>query len=136
MNRYKSFGELWKEVEADEAFEAEKNILEFTTKLYQLMKERNISKKELARRLNTSQAYITKVFRGNANFTIHTMTKLAKALDGKLHIQITPVEHQVDRWFKVIDCAKDGQHAVPEWGGKIKVENIPISKPEKLQEVA
>ena len=103
MKKYKNFKQIWQELESSESFKAEKKILEFTTELYQLMKERKISKKELAKRLNTSTAYITKIFRGNANFTIQTMTRLVKALDGELHIHITPKEQQVPRWFKVSD---------------------------------
>lgn len=97
MKTYKNFEQIWKELESRDTFEAEKKILEFTTKLYQLMRERNITKKELAIRLNSSQAYITKIFKGNANFTIQTMTRLVKALDGELHIQITPKEQKIAR---------------------------------------
>jgi len=133
MKKYKNFQEIWKELESDKDFEAEKKILEFTTSLYQLMKERNISKKELAERLHTSQAYITKVFRGNANFTIATMTKLAAALGGDIHIHVTPKEQKVDRWFKVIKGSKERDRAVPEWDNGLTVEDG--LQPTELQEV-
>ena len=133
MKKYKNFQEIWKELESDKDFEAEKKILEFTTSLYQLMKERNISKKELAERLHTSQAYITKVFRGNANFTIATMTKLAAALGGDIHIHVTPKEQKVDTWFKVIKGSKERDRAVPEWDNGLTVEDG--LQPTELQEV-
>jgi len=125
MKKYKNFLEIWKELEKDESFEAEKKILDFTTTLYHFMKARNISKKELAERLNTSQAYITKVFRGNANFTIATMTKLASVLDGDLHIHVTPREQNVTRWFGVIDGGKQKDQAIPEWNNGLTVEDVP-----------
>ena len=135
MKKYKNFEEIWKELESSESFEAEKKILEFTTKLYQLMKERGITKKELAQRLNTSQAYITKIFRGNANFTIQTMTRLVRVLDGELHIQVTPREQKIARWFKVIDGGKRESYAQPEWpNNNIITEDA--SESDKLLEVA
>ena len=134
MKNYRNFEQIWKKLESSDSFEAEKKILEFTTKLYQLMKERNISKKELARRLNTSQAYITKIFRGNANFTIQTMTRLVRALDGELHIQITPREEKNVRWFKVMDGGKNETYALPEWKSSILEEDA--SQPDKLLDVA
>ena len=102
MTGHQSFADLWTEVENDDAFWTEKNILDFTSKLFQLMEHRNISKKELAERLGTSQAYITKIFRGNANFTLASMTKLVRSLDAKLEIQIVPKEENVTHWFKVL----------------------------------
>ena len=134
MKKYKGFKEIWQELEQTDSFEVEKKILEFTTELYQLMKDRKISKKEFAKRLNTSQAYITKIFRGNANFTIQTMTRLVKALDGELHIHITPKEQQVARWFKVIDGGSDEDHVVHNWSKSLKVESV--NQSDKLLEVA
>ncbi len=102
MSKYSSFADLWVAAENDDAYWTEKNILDFTTKLYQLMKYRKVTKKELAQRLGTSQAYITKIFRGNANFTLASMTKLVQALDGKIDVQVVPKEEQVQQWFKVL----------------------------------
>ncbi len=102
MTKYHSFADIWAEVENDNTFWTEKNILDFTTKLFNLMEHRNISKKEWAERLGTSQAYITKIFRGNANFTMASMTKFVQSLDAKLEIQVVPKEEHVTQWFKVL----------------------------------
>lgn len=102
MTKYQSFTDVWAEVENDNTFWTEKNILDFTTKLFNLMEHRNISKKEWAERLGTSQAYITKIFRGNANFTMASMTKFVQSLDAKLEIQVVPKEENVTQWFKVL----------------------------------
>ena len=48
----------------------------------------NLSYADLAEKIGTSAAYITKVFRGDANFTIESMAKLSRATGGKLHIRI------------------------------------------------
>lgn len=102
MTEHQSFADLWDELENDYVFRTEKNILDFTIRLSQLMKDRGVTKKELAERLDTSQAYITKVLRGNTNFTMASMTKLVQALDAKLDIQIVPKEEKVESWFKAL----------------------------------
>jgi transcriptional regulator with XRE-family HTH domain len=102
MTDYKSFKDIWAEMENDDVFLTEKNILDFTSKLYRLMGQQGVSKTQLAERLGTSPAYVTKIFRGNANFTLASMTKLVRALDAKLDIQIVPKEEHVQQWFKLL----------------------------------
>lgn len=43
---------------------------------------------DIARRIGTSNAYISKVFRGDANLTIDSMVKIARALECKLEISL------------------------------------------------
>ena len=66
----------------------EGSIIEFTEDLHRLMGTREVSQAELARRIDRSPAYITKVLHGGANFTLRTMTKLAMALGAELHLHI------------------------------------------------
>jgi transcriptional regulator with XRE-family HTH domain len=72
-------------------------ISEFTEDLSRLMAEKEVTRAELARRMGTSRAYITKMMSGNANFTLMTMVKLAMALDGAVHIHISD-KRAVTRW--------------------------------------
>jgi plasmid maintenance system antidote protein VapI len=72
-------------------------ISEFTEDLSRLMAEKEVTRAELARRMGTSRAYITKMLGGNANFTLLTMVKLAMALDGAVHIHISD-KRAVTRW--------------------------------------
>lgn len=124
MTKHQSFADLWAEVENDDAFWTEKNILDFTTKLFQLMEHRRISKKKLAERLGTSQAYITKIFRGNANFTLASMTKFVQSLDAKLDIQIVPKEEHVKQWFKVLETSQQEKSTlIKNWQFETVVEN-------------
>lgn len=64
-------------------------IVELTEDLSRRMKEQKISRAELARRMGTSRAYITKLLSGDANFTLQTMVKLALAVGGVLHLHIS-----------------------------------------------
>lgn len=84
-----SFKDTFKAAEEQDDFWAELAVLEFTEKLARLMQEHNISKVDLARRLGTSPAYVTKVFRGDANFTMRSMVKLARVLGGRFVPDVT-----------------------------------------------
>jgi transcriptional regulator with XRE-family HTH domain len=64
-------------------------VVELTEDLSRRMKEQKISRAELARRMGTSRAYITKLLSGDANFTLQTMVKLALAVGGVLHLHIS-----------------------------------------------
>lgn len=72
-------------------------IVDFTEDICRLMKEKNVSKAELARRLGTSRAYVTKLLGGNANFTLATMVKVAMALDGAVRVHVAD-RATVTRW--------------------------------------
>lgn len=63
-------------------------ITEFTRDICRLMDEQGVSRAELARRLGTSRAYVTKLLGGNANFTLETMTKVAMALGAAVHVHV------------------------------------------------
>lgn len=73
-------------------------ITEFAEDIWRLMEEQKVSRAELARRLGTSRAYITKLLGGNANFTLHTMTKVAMALGSTVHVHVAD-QKAVTRWI-------------------------------------
>jgi transcriptional regulator with XRE-family HTH domain len=86
------------------------------------MERQGITNSVLAERIGTSKAYITKVFGGNANFTLQTMVKLSRALGGNLHVHVVEQEAKV-RWIDIYD-------------GKMKtikhdVETVEIDGPKK-----
>ena len=75
-------------------------IVEFTEDICVLMDKQGVSRAELARRLGTSRAYVTKLLGGNANFTLETMTKIAMALGAAVHVHVAPQDVTV-RWKEV-----------------------------------
>lgn len=119
MKEYNSFSDLWADLENDQEYLTEKNILKFTLQLHQFMEQRGISKKELAEQIGSSQAYITKVFKGNANFTIATMTKLVHAMGGRLTFHVTGKEEKNPTWFRKFDGRKS---ASSQWTKVTKSE--------------
>ena len=97
----KSLDSLFESAKTKDTYWTSRAILEFTSDLYQLMKQRGNTKADVARSLKTSQAYITKVFKGDVNFTIDSMVRLTRTLGGKVHIHV--VADNVDvRWLDVI----------------------------------
>lgn len=62
--------------------------MDFATGVDALMKRKNISRSELASRIGTSLPYITKVMRGDANFTLETMAKIAMAVDATIEVRL------------------------------------------------
>ncbi len=72
-----------------ESYWVEKAKIGFAVALERRRKAANVSNAQLAEKLGTSPAYISKVFRGDTNFTIETMVKLARATGGTLQLEIT-----------------------------------------------
>ena len=96
--KVKSFEELYREAKQKDAYWTADAIYSFTEELARLAKIEGVSRAEIARRLGTSAAYITKVFRGDANFTVESMVRLARVVGARLHVHIALEGHHV-RWF-------------------------------------
>ena len=73
-----------------DAYWVEKAKLNFALDLDKCRKEKGLSGKTLAEKLGTSAAYISKVFRGDANLTLESMVKLAHAIGAKVEIRLVP----------------------------------------------
>jgi plasmid maintenance system antidote protein VapI len=84
----KRFQRLLDEARKKDDYWVHDAIHEFTEGLYALMLRRDVSKSELARRIDSSPAYITKVMRGNTNFTLASMVRLVRALGGQLKVKV------------------------------------------------
>jgi transcriptional regulator with XRE-family HTH domain len=101
----KTFFDWYQELEHDEEYLAENLKVEFAVDIEHMMVRHNITKSALAKQIDTSPAYITKVLRGDANMTIETMTKLSCAVGATLHIHVAPRSSKI-RWSEIIDGGK------------------------------
>ncbi|HEC98660.1 MAG TPA: XRE family transcriptional regulator [Nitrospirae bacterium] len=90
MKTEKWFSKLLDKYKEDLEFRTEEIILDFTEKIVTMMEKKNISRAELARRLNVSKAFVTKMLNGNPNLTIKTMVSIADALECNLNLDIYP----------------------------------------------
>jgi hypothetical protein len=64
--------------------------------------------------MDVSPAYITKIFRGDVNFTIETMVKLARRVGARLHLHLIPEGMEANKFNW--NCASI------EWQNLTKVE--------------
>ena len=67
-------------------------LLQFTSDLARIMKERGVTKAALARMINCSGAYVTQVLSGNVNCTVSTLVKFSLALKAVVDIRVKDAE--------------------------------------------
>lgn len=122
---YNSFKEMFSDVKKDDSYWSEKAKLDFAIELNNLLEKRRVSRADLARFLGNSPAYITKILRGENNFTIDTMTRIARALDGDLALHITPKEENVQAWIRILDGGQRRKRKTSKrsWGRAIGEES-------------
>jgi transcriptional regulator with XRE-family HTH domain len=72
--------------------------LDFAMKLEKQIRLAGLSYSTLAKKIGTSAAYISKVFRGDTNMTIETMVKLTRASGARLNIEIVCESPAAQRW--------------------------------------
>jgi transcriptional regulator with XRE-family HTH domain len=92
-----SFSEVFSRAEEQDEFWTELASIEFTEDLARWMEERRVSRAELAQSIGTSQPYISKVLKGNVNFTLASMVKLSRALGLRVRIRLEPEEGAASR---------------------------------------
>lgn len=110
----KTFKKLFEQARGTDEYWLEGPILDFTEDLSRVMAEKKVSRSELARRIGASPAYVTKVLRGNVNFTLASMSKLARAFDFEVRLHLGPRE-TVTHWVDVPWLALSQQAASTEF---------------------
>jgi len=73
----------------DPAYQAEKLSLAVTEEFARVMKEKGMSKKDLAERLGVSKARVSNILNGSPNLTLKTLAAISVALDSQIHLEIT-----------------------------------------------
>ncbi len=73
-------------IEQTEIFDMETSKYDISEHVFAVMERQGVSKAKLARRLGKSRAYVTKILQGNANFTLESLVKIARALDCRLDV--------------------------------------------------
>lgn len=82
------FKTLFEKSEKTQGYCLEKARLKFTEDIISRMETEGISKSELARRINRSPSYVTKIMRGSTHLTLESMVKIASALGCKLNFSL------------------------------------------------
>ncbi len=81
-----------------ESYWIEKAKMDFAIALERRREAVGLPYASLAKKLATSAAYISKVFRGESNLTIESMVKLARATGGRIDIRVVDGEAVAKQW--------------------------------------
>jgi transcriptional regulator with XRE-family HTH domain len=71
-------------------YRAEGASIEFTNAMLTRMRQLDVSRSELAARIGVNPAYISKILRGDTNFSLETMVKIANALESEFRCHLEP----------------------------------------------
>lgn len=104
-----AFENLFAEAEDNLEYWIEGAKNEFTEKLTIRMAELEITKSDLARRLNRSPAFITKLLGGSNNFTIETMVTISRELGCNLRCHLEPTNCETS-WVDVVKTTSSLTH--------------------------
>jgi len=82
----------------------EGSVLGFTNQIVNRMGVLGISRGELASRLKSSPAYVSKILGGGTNFTLESMVKVSEALDADLKIEMVS-KNSIQSWKELMEKA-------------------------------
>ena len=69
-------------------FWEEMAIIEFTESVLEQLERKNMTRADLAEKMNVSPAYITKLIGGSNNFTLRTMVRVTRSLGCELKLSL------------------------------------------------
>lgn len=75
--------------------EQERLIMQATEAIASLLSEQDVSRAELARRIGKSPAFITKLLRGDNNFTLRTLSDVLFALNRSTHLALGGIGEEI-----------------------------------------
>src|SRR5205807_259539 len=81
-------------------YRAEGASIEFTNAMLTRMRQMGVSRSKLASKIDVNPAYISKILRGDTNFSLETMVKIANALDSDFRCHLQPVGAK-SQWLDV-----------------------------------
>lgn len=102
MKLSKSLQAFAEDAQADDAYWVEEAKMDFSTALEKQRRRAGLTYAAIAKRIGSSAAYITKVFRGESNLTIESMVKLARSTGGRVQIQIIDEAADTKLWVSTM----------------------------------
>ncbi len=120
-----SISNLLDRAKSRDSYWVESTVLDFTEEIVARMERLGINKSELAKRLGKNPSFITKLLRGNNNFTVETMVKVARKLDSEVRIHLQP-DGTLSEWIDFLKEEPARPAPVPEWGAKSFVKVLKL----------
>jgi transcriptional regulator with XRE-family HTH domain len=87
-NRSGVLNKYYSKYEHDPEFIAEEMAIRIIEDALQIMQAKGINKSELSNRMGVSRAHISRLFNAPPNLTLHSIARLAAALDVTPHISL------------------------------------------------
>jgi transcriptional regulator with XRE-family HTH domain len=72
-------------------YRAEGASIEFTNAMLTRMRQVGVSRSKLAEKIGVNPAYVSKILRGDTNFSLATMVKIANALESEFRCHLQPL---------------------------------------------
>jgi len=86
------FNTLFAEAEKRDEFHAAGVKIEIAEQIFRMMEKRNITQADFARKLGKNRAYVSRILKGNTNFTIETLVLIARNLEAEWDFQLADIE--------------------------------------------
>lgn len=102
MKMSKTLRALMEEVAGEDTYWIERAKVDFAAALESQRRNAGLSYKDIADRIKSSAAYISKIFRGDSNLTIESMVKLAHATGGCLEVRVVSKAEASRNWAPVL----------------------------------
>lgn len=90
------FDDLLDELQEDENYWLDAAKDEVATQVCQVMERKGVKKAELARRMEKTPTYITKVLKGTTNFTLDSLVSMARALGCDLEVRFVESQSETE----------------------------------------
>lgn len=89
-------------VKDDFDFRFESVILDITETIREKLKEKKLTKTKLAERLGVTPAAVSKLLRGEFNFTIKKLMEIADAIELSLEVDLAPKKIEIKKSFQLV----------------------------------
>lgn len=99
MKISKKLSNFLEKAKLTDSYWVEKAKMDFAFELSKFIRASKMTNRDMADKLGTSPAYITKILKGDANFTIESMVKATRAANAKLHISIIDDRESARSWI-------------------------------------
>jgi len=90
LSSIEKYRERVRSIENTPEFLLELVKLTFAEELSRLLDQKGMTHGQLAEKLGTSRAYVTRILRTDYNLTAETMVKIARALDARVELALVP----------------------------------------------
>jgi transcriptional regulator with XRE-family HTH domain len=102
MKTKRTIKELFNSARQSLGYAVEGVIIDFTEQVIARLDALQINRVKFAEKIESSPAYVTKLLRGDTNFTLESMVKVARALDSEIRVELVP-KVPVNVWIEIAE---------------------------------